>query len=136
MSRVREDWEGFLEEYPEAEERLHRARRRASLLIKSVFREWPDPEGYEPTALKQAEREVNALGSNLLNVLFVVGVVSMMHPLTVTDMSLGVHFPVMLGFAVLLFPLAWTGYRITRLEGSLMVAGFLGYMSYLVYPYV
>jgi cation:H+ antiporter len=78
----------------------------------------------------------NALGSNLLNVLFVVGVVSMMRPLDVSDTSLDVHLPVMLGFAVLLFPLAWTGYRITRLEGSLMVAGFLGYMSYLVYPYV
>jgi len=78
----------------------------------------------------------NALGSNLLNVLFVVGVVSMMRPLDVSDTSLDVHLPVMLGFAVLLFPLAWTGYRITRLEGSLMLAGFLSYMSYLVYPYV
>jgi len=58
--RVHEDWEGFLEEHPEAEERLHRARRMASRLIQSVFREWPDPEGYEPMPLKQAEREVEA----------------------------------------------------------------------------
>jgi cation:H+ antiporter len=82
----------------------------------------------------EAELSVgNAMGSNLLNVLFVVGLVSMMRPLRVNSMSLNVHFPVMIGFALLLFPLAWTGRRITRLEGTVMLAGFLGYMSYLVW---
>jgi cation:H+ antiporter len=82
----------------------------------------------------EAELSVgNSMGSNLLNVLFVVGLVSMMHPLNVKPMSLDVHFPVMIGFTLLLFPLAWTGRRITRLEGSFMLVGFLGYMSYLVW---
>jgi Ca2+/Na+ antiporter len=39
----------------------------------------------------------------------------------------------MIGFTLLLFPLAWTGRRITRLEGSFMLVGLLGYMSYLVW---
>jgi cation:H+ antiporter len=82
----------------------------------------------------EAELSVgNSMGSNLLNVLFVVGLVSMMRPLNVKPMSLDVHFPVMIGFTLLLFPLAWTGRRITRLEGSFMLVGFLGYMSYLVW---
>ena len=82
----------------------------------------------------EAEMSVgNSMGSNLLNVLFVVGLVSMMRPLNVKPMSLDVHFPVMIGFTLLLFPLAWTGRRITRLEGSFMLVGFLGYMSYLVW---
>ena len=85
----------------------------------------------------QAELSVgNAMGSNLLNVLFVVGLVSMMRPLKVSAASLDVHFPVMIGFALLLFPLAWTGRQITRMEGSFMIAGFMGYMGYLMFPYV
>lgn len=85
----------------------------------------------------EAELSVgNAMGSNLLNVLFVVGLVSMMRPLKVSPISLDVHFPVMIGFALLLFPLAWTDRQITRVEGSFMVVGFMGYMSYLLYPYI
>ena len=49
----------------------------------------------------------NVLGSNMLNVLFVIGLVSMVHPLSVETESLTIHFPVMLGFGVLLLPLAW-----------------------------
>lgn len=74
----------------------------------------------------------NALGSNLLNVLFVVGFVSLIRPLQVAPASVNIHFPIMIGFAVLLLPLAWTQYRITRMEGGVLVAGFLGYMAYVV----
>lgn len=78
----------------------------------------------------------NVLGSNLLNVLFVIGLVSMIHPLSVETESLTIHFPVMLGFCVILLPLAWTSYRITRLEGGMLLTGFVGYMVYLVLPYM
>ena len=74
----------------------------------------------------------NVLGSNLLNVLFVVGTVSMVRPLDVEPTSLTIHFPVMIGFSVLLLPIAWTQYRISRAEGGVLLAGFLGYMAYLV----
>lgn len=79
----------------------------------------------------------NVLGSNLLNVLFVVGVVSLIQPLEVKNpTSLSVHFPVMLGFCALLLPLAWTQYRISRAEGGVLLAGFVGYMMYLTLPYM
>lgn len=78
----------------------------------------------------------NVLGSNLLNVLFVVGLVSMVQPLTVDVESLTVHFPVMLGFGLLFFPLAFTKYSISRVEGGVMLAGFFAYMMYLSYPYM
>lgn len=74
----------------------------------------------------------NVMGSNLLNILFVVGVVSSMRPLDVSDASLSIHFPVMLAFAVLFLPLAWTGDRISRTEGGVLLAAFFGYMTYLV----
>ena len=78
----------------------------------------------------------NVLGSNLLNVLFVVGLVAMIQPLKVDTEAITLHFPVMLGFGVLLLPLAWTSYRITRLEGGVLITAFVGYIVYIVMPYV
>lgn len=76
----------------------------------------------------------NVLGSNLLNVLFVIGLVSLIRPLQVETQSLTIHFPVMLGFCALLLPLAWTSYRITRLEGGVLLTGFLVYL--IVLPFL
>ncbi|MEZ4703431.1 MAG: calcium/sodium antiporter [Rhodothermales bacterium] len=86
---------------------------------------------------KDADMSVgNVLGSNLLNILFVIGMVSLIRPLHVDTESLHIHFPVMLGFSLLLLPLAWTRFQISRLEGALLLAGFAGYIVYLVLPYV
>ncbi|PEN14942.1 sodium:proton exchanger [Longibacter salinarum] len=74
----------------------------------------------------------NILGSNLLNVLFVVGTVSIMSPLSVEPTTQTVHFPVMLGICVMLLPIAWTRFQITRLEGGVLLATFLSYMTYIV----
>lgn len=78
----------------------------------------------------------NVLGSNLLNVLFVVGLVALIRPLRVDAEALTLHFPVMIAFCLLLLPLAWTQYRITRLEGGVLLIGFAGYLTYLVLPYL
>lgn len=78
----------------------------------------------------------NVLGSNLLNVLFVVGLVSMIRPLQVDSEVLAIHFPVMLGFGILLLPIAWTQYRITRFEGVALLVGFTSYIVYLILPYI
>ncbi|MEM1125625.1 MAG: calcium/sodium antiporter [Bacteroidota bacterium] len=78
----------------------------------------------------------NVLGSNLLNVLFVVGMLSLFRPLAVDSESIAIHFPVMLAFAAILLPVAWTGYQISRVEGGVLLAGFTGYLVYLVLPYM
>lgn len=75
----------------------------------------------------------NVIGSNLLNVLFVVGLVSAISPLRVADEVLQIHFPVMIGFCLLLL-LAWSGQRLSRWHGVILVAGFVGYSLYLVLP--
>lgn len=74
----------------------------------------------------------NVLGSNLLNALFVVGAVALVKPLAVEASALRVHFPVMIALCALLLPVAWTGYRITRWEGALLLIAFLGYIAHLV----
>ena len=78
----------------------------------------------------------NVMGSNLLNVLFVVGVIALISPMDVEPTSISLHFPVMIAFSALFLPLAWTQYQITRLEGSVLLIGFVGYVTYLVFPYV
>jgi len=86
---------------------------------------------------KEADLSVgNVLGSNILNVLFVVGIIAIIQPMDVESTSLNVHFPVMMGFGVLILPLAWTRHCIDRWEGGLLFAGFVGYMAYLVLPYM
>lgn len=77
----------------------------------------------------------NVLGSNLLNVLFVVGVIGTINPLSVEPSALELHFPVMLLINIVLLPIAWTGRRISRFEGALLVASFLTYLVYLLLPY-
>jgi cation:H+ antiporter len=78
----------------------------------------------------------NVMGSNLLNVLFVVGILSIFNPLEVEARSLRFDFPVMLAFCALLLPLAWTNSRISRIGGSILLACFVGYLGYLIFPYL
>lgn len=86
---------------------------------------------------KQVDMSVgNVLGSNMLNVLFVVGMVSMVNPLSVDVDSINIHLPVMLAFSLLLLPIAWTRYQISRFEGSILLTGFVGYVVYLVLPFI
>jgi cation:H+ antiporter len=73
----------------------------------------------------------NVLGSNLLNVLFVVGTLAIADPITVAPETIRLHFPVMLGFCALVVPLTWMDQKISRLEGAFMVASFVGFMVFL-----
>lgn len=107
------------------------------LTIVAIGTSLPELAASLVSAVKQeADMSIgNVLGSNLLNVLFVVGLVAIIRPLQVDAQSLSVHFPVMLGFSALLLPVAWTSYRISRFEGGLLLGSFAGYIVYLVLPY-
>ncbi len=74
----------------------------------------------------------NVIGSNLLNVLFVIGLVALIRPINVEQDALTIHFPVMLAFSLLILPLARSGFKITRPEGALFVTAFVSYTTYLL----
>ncbi len=78
----------------------------------------------------------NVLGSNILNVLFVIGTVALITPINVIPDQLSIHMPIMLVFSLILLPMAWLDRRISRLEGSLLLIGFVGYIGYAVWPYM
>jgi len=75
----------------------------------------------------------NAIGSNIFNLLFVLGLVSVTHSdLPVADALIGLDLPVMLAAAALCVPFAITGAEITRLEGIALMGFYAAYTTYLV----
>lgn len=74
----------------------------------------------------------NVVGSNIYNVLGVLGVTALVRPLAVpVDLSL-IDWGVFVGSAALLVLHAWTGAKISRREGGLLLACYLLYVTYLV----
>ncbi len=74
----------------------------------------------------------NVLGSNLFNLLAVMGVTAMVAPIPVPEVFKSVDLWIMLAASVLLLPFVVRGTQISRLSG----VGFLGaYLAYLYFVY-
>ncbi|MCF1427800.1 MAG: calcium/sodium antiporter [Shewanella sp.] len=73
----------------------------------------------------------NVVGSNLFNILGILGITALVQPVSSTGLE-HFDFTIMLALAVVLLPFAWTGLRIGRREAAVMLAAYLGYISYLV----
>jgi cation:H+ antiporter len=88
-------------------------------------------------AALRGERDIavgNIIGSNLFNLLGVLGITSLIAsgPLSISPNALDFDLPVMLGVAVLCLPLFYSGYRITRLEGLLLLGLYAVYGLHIV----
>lgn len=68
----------------------------------------------------------NVVGSNIFNVLFILGLSAVIAPLVVAQQLVRLDVPIMIGVSVLLLLLALDG-NIGRLEGALLFAGIIGY---------
>jgi len=73
----------------------------------------------------------NVVGSNIFNLLGILGVAALLQPIDGSDIS-RVDLGVMLAAAVLLLPLVQARGKVGRLEGALMLATFAGYTWWLV----
>jgi cation:H+ antiporter len=75
----------------------------------------------------------NLLGSNIFNVLAIMGITGMVHTVPVTERALSFDNWVMLGFTLAILPaLARSKAKITRFEGATVLTGFLIYFTVLV----
>nr|BFD39642.1 calcium/sodium antiporter [Pseudomonas sp. FFPRI_1] len=88
-------------------------------------------------AALRGQREIavgNIIGSNLFNLLGVLGFTALMAPtpLSVSPNALDFDLPVMLGVAVLCLPVFYSGYRVTRAEGLLFLGLYLAYGLHVV----
>lgn len=73
----------------------------------------------------------NVVGSNIFNVLFILGVSAFLAPLVVHQQLVRVDVPIMMGVSVLAMLMAGDG-RIGRGEGLLLLAGVVAYTVFLV----
>lgn len=85
----------------------------------------------------RGERDIavgNIVGSNIFNLLAVLGLASLVSPLPigVSSSALAFDFPVMIAVAVACLPIFFAGYCIKRWEGGLFVAYYVAYTLYLV----
>ena len=74
----------------------------------------------------------NVIGSNLFNILMVLGITASIAPLPVSAALVSNDMLWMLGITLLLFPLLWTGWRVNRVEGALLLAVYGLYLALLL----
>ena len=88
------------------------------------------------TALMAAYRKTadiaigNAVGSNLFNIMFVVGLSGLVAPMDASGIQTSDLY-VMFGLTILLLPTVWTGLVLDRKEGFLFLAIYVAYLYYL-----
>ncbi len=73
----------------------------------------------------------NVLGSNVLNILLILGVAGLISPMEVKDINI-VDLSVMTGSVFLLWLFSYTKLTVSRWEGAVLTAIFFGYMTWLV----
>jgi cation:H+ antiporter len=76
----------------------------------------------------------NVIGSNLFNLLGVLGLTAVLAPapLSVSPNALDFDLPVMLGVTLLCLPLFYSGYRVTRIEGLVLLGLYVAYGLHVV----
>ncbi len=74
----------------------------------------------------------NVVGSNLFNILFILGLSAVITPLAASRQLIRLDVPVMIGVSALFFVFGLNG-TISRAEGALLTAGFVLYTGFLVY---
>ncbi len=81
----------------------------------------------------------NVLGSNMFNLLAVLGLPGLIHPLATPPEVLRRDFPIMIGFTVVLFAMAY-GFRgpgrLNRQEGAILLTGYAVYLAFLYHSSV
>jgi cation:H+ antiporter len=74
----------------------------------------------------------NIVGSNIYNVFGILGITAIVEPIPVPPELLDADVWVMLGATVLLLWFSLTGWRLSRIEGSLFLSGYIAYLAYTV----
>lgn len=73
----------------------------------------------------------NVIGSNILNILCILGVAALIRPFEVQGLR-PLDLGALVGSAVLLLPLMWRGSVLNRWEGAILLVGYAAYMYSLV----
>ena len=75
----------------------------------------------------------NVVGSNIMNILLILGIASVIVPLAVQKSTRMIEIPYMIAIRVLFGVLGYTGEMVTRVEGGILWIAFLIYLGYLLW---
>jgi len=75
----------------------------------------------------------NIIGSNIYNVLGIMGITALVHPIEIPIEIAHVDIWVMMAATLALIVCAVTSWRVTRAEGGALLAAYTGYIGYLAY---
>lgn len=73
----------------------------------------------------------NVIGSNIANVLFILGVSALITPLIVASQLVRIDVPLMIGASIVLYLMSWNGY-LSFGEGAALFAGIILYTGWLI----
>ncbi len=71
----------------------------------------------------------NVIGSNMFNLLLILGVTAGLHPLPVASSLLWIELPAMVGFSLLLYFMLRRDLKIDRREGVILLLAFVGFLG-------
>ncbi|ADQ68058.1 calcium/sodium antiporter [Halogeometricum borinquense] len=74
----------------------------------------------------------NVVGSNIYNILAVIGVLAVLVPVGVPAETLALDFPALVVFTVVVVALMAYGRTVSRADGAVLVVGYLGFFSLLL----
>lgn len=72
----------------------------------------------------------NIIGSNIFNILFILGISSVIKPITLSKSILKFEMPMLLFFTLAFFTLPFTGYKISRREGVILVVFYMIFLFF------
>ena len=73
----------------------------------------------------------NVVGSNILNILIILGLTGLITSVAVQKSTLMIEIPAMLGITVILGVMGMLGYTVSRVEGIILWVLFIAYLAYL-----
>lgn len=73
----------------------------------------------------------NLVGSNIFNMLLVIGAAGIVRPLTISDRMAGMDYWLMLGISVLFSVFVFVFKRVNRPAGVILLLSYVGYLAYL-----
>ncbi|HET9588304.1 MAG TPA: calcium/sodium antiporter [Anaerolineales bacterium] len=74
----------------------------------------------------------NVLGSNIFNLLFILGVTAMIRPLVIAEQLIRLDTPILIGISLFVYVLAVDG-SLRALEGALLLIGLITYIIFVMY---
>jgi len=74
----------------------------------------------------------NVIGSNIFNILFVLGLCPLFQPIAVESSVLQFELPIVLLFSFALIPLCWHRFEVTRSKGAMLLTGYVAFITLLI----